>query len=134
MFVPPLPLAPRGFNLDGHLFSQPARFPSPFIPPFQGIYAIVTFGSGLFGQIYRPLYIGQSDNLSRRVTKEHEKFEDWKRSAAGLPLYYSLYVTHGSEKERCDLEGKLIDQYQPPCNEKRGAFWETMRRHYENKT
>jgi hypothetical protein len=40
MLNPTLHPAPRGVSFSGRFFTQPMRFPSPLIPPFQGIYGI----------------------------------------------------------------------------------------------
>ena len=117
--IPPLKPASGGIRFGTRDFTEPSRFPSPLIPPFSGIYVMLVPDSRGTPRPFRVLYIGESDNLSRRVTRQHEKFEHWTREAAGSQLYFAFHNTMGmSDLQRRDAECELINHYGPPCNTK----------------
>jgi hypothetical protein len=64
---------------------------------------------------HRPLYIGQTGDLSERPSLDHEKFPDWARAAHGKALYASYFVIL-PEQERKAAEKQLIEHYNPECN------------------
>jgi hypothetical protein len=119
--------APSGITLGDRVFTQPMRFPSMLIPPLPGLYAILVKDNGLFGSLMRPVYIGESEDLKKRLTVAHEKCDDWKREAAGRELYYALHTPVGmlNDQQRRAAERDLIDRLQPPCNIK-GSFWDEV--------
>jgi hypothetical protein len=124
-------IPPRGIYYKERRFSEPARFPSVLIPPFQGIYAILVPDTGLTPRPFRLLYIGESANLSERITKQHEKFEDWTREALGSQLYFAYHETIGmTDQQRRNAECELINHYNPPCNSRISAFWSELGKRY----
>jgi hypothetical protein len=137
MTLPPLSklhrIAPltQGVYYKERRFSEPARFPSVLVPSFQGIYAILVPDTGLTPRPFRLLYIGESANLSERITKQHERFEDWIREALGGRLYFAYHKTIGmTDQQRRDAECELINHYNPPCNSRISAFWSELGKRY----
>jgi excinuclease UvrABC nuclease subunit len=113
--VPPVVVA--GITFGKYRFCEPRSFPTILIPPIQGVYALMVQDSGWTPRKLRPIYIGESADLKKRLTPQHEKYDHWKREAAGLALYYAYHMTIGAtEKQRKDMEAELIGQYNPPCN------------------
>jgi excinuclease UvrABC nuclease subunit len=126
---PPLPS--QGIYYKDRRFSEPARFPSAPIPPLPGVYAILVRDTGLTPRPFRLLYIGESANLNERITKQHEKFEDWIREALGSHLYFAYHETIGmTDQQRRDVECELINHYNPPCNSRMSAFWSEVGKRY----
>lgn len=58
------------------------------------------------------LYIGQADDLSRRLST-HERWEEAKR--VGATRVYA-HLTQGGESVRCAEERDLIQRWNPPLN------------------
>ncbi len=63
------------------------------------------------GQYWRPLYIGETDNFSRRLPT-HERWTDAQR--AGATHIHAITVQQAAM--RAALEQRLIQDYQPPLN------------------
>ena len=98
-------------------FSGPMQFPAPLTLPFQGLYVIVVPDDKFTPRPFRLLYIGESADVKERATKQHEKFDDWVREAAGRPLYIGYSSTLGmTDQQRKGEECRLINEYNPPCN------------------
>jgi excinuclease UvrABC nuclease subunit len=65
--------------------------------------------------IHMLLYIGESDNVNRRVTN-HEKYQDWlKHVRNGNELCFS-YGSAGTS-DRARTEAALILKHKPPVND-----------------
>lgn len=88
---------------------------STFIPSFGGLYVIMVHDPTWSPLPYRPIYIGQAEELSERVCPSHEKYPSWIRAASGAYLYVAF--CHIEDKGvRSDLERRLITHYSPSCN------------------
>jgi hypothetical protein len=119
MLAPLLPHAFSGINLGGLQFSEPTQLREYFLPPVAGIYAILVPNSDWRPRPFGLLYVGESNFIANRLTKQHEKYSDWLRQANSKPLYYCHYATSlWTEKERKDAECALINHYRPQCNVK----------------
>ncbi len=69
---------------------------------------------------YRVLYFGESENLDDRgFYKSHHKYSCWKAEAGSdSNIYIGIHrMPNSSRKERREVEGKLIAEYHPVCNE-----------------
>jgi hypothetical protein len=63
---------------------------------------------------FRPLYFGQTKNLSDRHGGGHHKEDEVKRNGA---THICARVTSGSEADRLAEEKDLIENYKPVCND-----------------
>lgn len=107
----------QGIRYGDLTFSEPRAFPPVLMAPFQGIYAVVAPDPAFKPRPFRLLYIGETADLSKRLTDQHEKYSHWKREANGQTLYCAYYMTTmWTEQQRKDTEAALIKQYDPPCN------------------
>jgi excinuclease UvrABC nuclease subunit len=68
---------------------------------------------GIFNANMQIIYIGQTDNLRRRMN-EHKANSShlMHRYRPAFVLVEMIY----NEQERCNRERQLINAYQPPCN------------------
>jgi len=62
---------------------------------------------------WSPVYIGQTKNLSDRLSN-HEKEDCAKRNGA---KHIHIHKTEGSEAAKLKEEKDLIVRWKPPCNE-----------------
>lgn len=117
----PTPLAPwphgPGIVYGKLTFSEPRSFPPALMAPIAGVYAIVVPDISSMPRPFRLLYVGESTDMSKRLTDQHEKYAHWKREANGQALYfaYCMAITW-TEKQRKDAESAIIKEYNPPCN------------------
>jgi hypothetical protein len=103
------------------------QFPAPLPAPLSGLYVVVIPDPGWAPRQFRLLYLGESSNIEERATKQHEKYDDWLREAAGRPLSVGYSSTVGmTDQQRRDEEFKLIDLYNPPCNVRKSSFWDEV--------
>ena len=124
---------PDGIWFDGHHFTEPSHLlapETPFRPPeYPGVYVILTDALWCAPRPFAPLYFGQSHDMLSRASQQHENYESWRKQARltspGLAyrgLYRSFHYMFGSTKEERETrETQLIQQYQPPCNERYSA-------------
>ena len=107
-------------------FSEPHRFPYSLTPPpFEALYAILVADNGCRPRPYRPIYFGQTGNMSNRPTLSHEHFDDWCRVANGRENLFVSYawMIGSSEAERTNIEEGLIKRYNPVCNIQFNSFF-----------
>jgi hypothetical protein len=123
MLLPPpsrfsvVPSLTQGIRYGELMFSEPRMFPPTLMPPLQGIYVIVVPDAGMSPRQFRLLYVGESADVSKRLSDKHEKYNHWKREANGQTLYFAYCSTFGyTEEQRKDAEGAIISAYNPPCN------------------
>ncbi|HEV8413028.1 MAG TPA: TIR domain-containing protein [Bryobacteraceae bacterium] len=120
--VPPAPkLAGISFNsgLGLKSFGEPLIFPGFFSPLVggAGIYVLLAADSTWQPRQYRPLYFGETENFSQRVSTSHEHYGDWKRAAGSSLLYVAQLPMYGStQQDRRLVEKALVDWYDPPVN------------------
>ena len=115
-FPPPSPVTP-GINYGNFRFSEPRLFPALTVPPFEGIYAILVTDMKFRPRPFRLLYIGETGDLGRDITLQHEKLDDWTREAHGHPLFVAWHtMISASSQQRRSAELELINVYRPPCN------------------
>jgi hypothetical protein len=99
-----------GFRLGGYPFTTPRRWSFPLLmPPGGGIYVVLDADS-------KPLYIGECNSFTDRLTIRHEKLAWCRREAKGSDLYVALHGMFGTSEERKSRECELIRLYDPPCN------------------
>jgi hypothetical protein len=108
-----------GIYFRDRRFSEPSPFNSANTIPSQGIYAILVRDEGYTPRPFQIIYFGESDKLARRVNPLHESYEEWVRQARGAALYVAFYNTAGTpNRQRKELQKQLIEDYNPPCNER----------------
>ena len=97
----------------------------PHAYPYQpldlpGVYVILVFDDQWRPKPYRPLYVGESEDLWNRTTIAHEKYVWWQVHAGTVTsLYRAFYPLLASTRsQRLAVESTLIAQYNPPCNER----------------
>jgi hypothetical protein len=112
----------QGINFNSSMgkqcFSEPMVFPS-YIPLLSGtgIYAILVPDAVWNPKPYRPIYFGETEDFSQRVSIAHERYGDWRREAGSAQLYVAQLWMFGSSKQgRTSIERGLIDAYKPTCN------------------
>lgn len=67
--------------------------------------------------IWCPIYIGESENVLKRLTKNHEHYEDWKNELKyGEKLYFNIADVDDYCRERA--EAALIFEIKPKLNDK----------------
>jgi hypothetical protein len=112
-------------------FSGPMQFPAQLSAPLSGLYVIVVPDVGWTPRQFRLLYFGESSDMKERATKQHEKYDDWLREAAGRPLYVGYSSTVGmTDQQRGDEECRLIDMCNPPCDIRKSSFWDEVAAHW----
>ena len=62
---------------------------------------------------YKLIYIGETEDYSKRNYSNHHKKEKIEKANANA---WGYCVTASKEKDRTDKESDLIDSYNPPCN------------------
>jgi hypothetical protein len=113
----PRPLPQPGIYFLSWQFTEPRLLGTGLIAPTQGIYVIMLSDISWQPRQFRPIYIGESENLNKRVCDLHEKYTDWRREAGGLGLFMAYRVTMGmTAQQRKGIEEVLIKRYDPPCN------------------
>ena len=115
----PIESALPGIYFRDLRFSEPLPFNSAITIPTQGIYAILIRDEGYTPRPFQILYFGESDRLARRVNTQHESREEWVRQARGADLFVAFYNTAGTPgRLRKELAKQLIQDYNPPCNQR----------------
>ena len=97
------------------LFNAPQPHNTTYVPSYGGIYAVMVYDSTWKPLPYRPIYIGEAQNLSERVCQIHEKYDSWVRAACGGQLYVAFHCIEG-EAARKAAERRLIEHFKPECN------------------
>ena len=106
-----------GIRFNNNDFSEPTAFGGIWLPMWPGLYAILVSDSRWSPRPYRVIYFGKAVDLSSRVTRSHEKFDEWNRVARAGILYLAvLSMPISSERERAAIEEDLIKHYAPECN------------------
>jgi hypothetical protein len=109
-----------GIYFRDRRFSEPSPFNSAITIPSQGIYAILVRDEGFAPRPFQVLYFGESDKLARGVNAQHESYGEWERQARGAALYVAFYNTAGTPgRQRKELARVLIQDYNPPCNDRK---------------
>lgn len=119
--------APSGIRWGNQDFTPPRGWESiaSTRPPGGGIYVVMARSDNWQPKPFRPLYFGECESFSTRLTDSHEKLSSWKREAGGSTLYVAVCnLGRTSSEYRKTVEYELIQQYDPPCNIKGtlGAF------------
>ena len=98
----------KGYWLDEHKVSAPMD---------SGVYCVyaATYLPDTDRVFLRELiYVGESDNVGRRL-EGHERTSDWKkRLRNGETLCYSMAPVESADRVR--TEAAVIHKYKPPCN------------------
>jgi len=82
-----------------------------------GVYVLLVPSTAWGPRQYRPIYFGESDDFSKRITTSHEHYWDWMREAGPAQVYVAYLWMYGSrQQDRLSTEQALIDWYKPPIN------------------
>jgi hypothetical protein len=109
-------------------FSGPFPFATAPKHSWSGIYAVCAYDATWGPRPYRIIYFGESGNMAERVTPSHENFPAWVRAAG---TRFNLYVAfhNVTRLERMTVEKRLIEHYNPACNQVHNAFRGLLARH-----
>lgn len=114
---------PDGITFGERIFTEPRRYPTTMggpnllVPAEQGLYAILTPDETCGPRPFAVLYFGEARNLSERLNRDHEKYAEWMKTAAGRGLYFGYHLTVGyTYDQRREAEVELIRAYKPVCN------------------
>lgn len=109
-----------GITFLNRAFTEPSPISLTLPPVSSGIYAVMVPDPSCTPRPYRVIYFGESNNLSRCVTDNHECFNDWVREAGGAANIYVAFCTTPllREEQRRWANSDLIAEYQPVCNVK----------------
>ncbi len=103
-----------------YLFSEPERLPNWKPPYLAGIYAILLDEpAGPEGE-FRPIYFGETNDLSESgLIQQHPLHDCWyKQIGSVYRLYIAIHeMADSSSAERQGRQKELITQYRPICNE-----------------
>lgn len=86
------------------------------LPSHSGVYFVYrcTLTPSNTVSIHQLLYIGEGENVNRRVTS-HNKFADWRKHLRpGEELCFSTCPVESYYRER--VEAAYIFKHKPPCN------------------
>jgi hypothetical protein len=101
-------------NFDGYYEEEELPLNKHKCSGIYVVYAGEEAGGG--PELYRLLYIGESENIAKRPSKDHEKYEDWKNQLMEDEiLYFSFAEVDSNYREQA--EAALIYHYEPICNE-----------------
>ncbi len=62
---------------------------------------------------WTPIYVGETDNLQRRLTSNHEKMPCVKRNAG---THVHSHTSSDDASVRQKEEADIIEKWNPPCN------------------
>ncbi len=105
---------------DKYEFSEPSRIAKWVPPESAGLYVILKPDLSSSPLPLKPIYFGQSEDLSERgFIKSHHKYKDWiKKVGEEEHIFIAIHQMLGSsEEERKTIEAELIAKYQPVCND-----------------
>lgn len=102
-------MAEHKLNFKGYWPVPPANAVSD-----SGIYCIYAGHPGRDSS-KKPIYIGQTENLRKRL-RDHDKLKEWERKAGRKPLHYSFAEFDGDDLK--DVEWAMIYKHQPICNDR----------------
>jgi hypothetical protein len=94
-------------------FSEPN---SSFLLPGSGLYVVLAPDTTATPRPFLPLYFGETGDFTRRITKNHEHCDDWRRHTNEL-YFAQLFMPGSTQAQRREIEQALIEWYAPPCNE-----------------
>lgn len=107
-------------SLANCLFSEPEQLPR-WKPPFMaGIYAILVDEPSGTGSGFRPIYFGETADMSESgLIQNHPLHDCWyKQTGSIYRLYIAIHeMADSSQVERQRVQTELIKQYRPICNE-----------------
>jgi hypothetical protein len=112
-FIGPTPLR---LTYKSVSLKSPRPFSSTYVPSSGGLYAVMVRDAACSPLPYRLIYAGKAGSLSQRVCGGHEKYLSWERAARGAQLFVAFYLV-GDESTRTRFERRIIQHYQPECNE-----------------
>lgn len=102
------------------LFSEPERLPSWKPPYMAGIYAILVDDPSSTPVPFRPIYFGETYDMSESGLIQHHHLHDcwYKQTGSVYRLYIAISeMPESSTAERQRVQTELIKQYRPICNE-----------------
>jgi excinuclease UvrABC nuclease subunit len=124
------PVRTQNIQFKNRIFTDPCNIRFASIPSSQGIYAVMVADTTAKPRPYRVIYFGEAVNMSKRLTRSHEKYSEWVRAANGGPLYVAFHFTANmSDEQRRSAENELICHYNPCCNIKAdhsAAMWKAL--------
>lgn len=102
------------------LFTEPERLTSWKPPYMAGIYAILVDDPSNPKVPFRPIYFGETDDMSEKgLIQNHPLHDCWyKQTKSVYRLYIALcQMPDSTQAERHKLKIDLIKEYRPFCNE-----------------
>lgn len=105
-------------EVGGHVFSNLTPFKAFLEAPEPGAGIYIFLGVDIScGDLFFPLYVGQTHDFSQRVGVHHPQYGRAKLQARS-GFYIAFYPMPGSsERTRCELERQFIRALQPKLNE-----------------
>lgn len=103
-----------------YLFSEPERLTSWKPPYMAGIYAIMVDEPPHVEGEFRPIYFGETADMSEADLIQHHPLHDcwYKQLGSVYRLYIAIHeMPDSSWAERQQVLGELLEQYDPICNE-----------------
>jgi len=102
-----------------YMFSEPVPF-SLWNPPGEaGVYTVLVRDPKVKPKKYRPIYFGESGNLSEPgLLKTHPRYMCWlKEAGAESGLFVAVHpMPRSTADRRVAVAVELIEQYDPYCN------------------
>ena len=107
----------ESIRYSDYIFTYPAIWTTSGIPDVAGLYAIQIADDGATPRPFRLIYVGQADNLNRRMSEHwRDDLPLWSDDGA-RSLYVSLLLAPSStEERRCEAEAVIIRNYAPRFN------------------
>lgn len=81
--------------------------------PFKPVVGNYIFAKETKPREWIPIYVGETDNLQRRLTPNHEKMPCIKRYGG---THIHTHSSSDDEAIRQKEEADIIDKWNPPCN------------------
>ena len=103
-----------------YLFSEPERLLGWKPPYLAAIYAILVDDPSCTPVPFRPIYFGETDDLSAPgLIQRHPLHDCWyKQTGSVYRLYIAIFdMAESSLAERQQVQTELIKRYRPICNE-----------------
>ncbi|MBW4984155.1 hypothetical protein KZZ07_16550 [Mameliella sp. CS4] len=97
-------------NLDGlYYYFTVTKIPA-LLPPASGVYNICR----IVPDGFVPLYVGETENLHKRLVLEMSKHEGFSRSLDHGATHIGYHLAE--EEDRLRIETELRHSLSPPCN------------------
>ncbi|MEW5902122.1 MAG: hypothetical protein AB1715_11720, partial [Acidobacteriota bacterium] len=101
------------------VFAEPVPLTAWTAPFRSGLYAILVPDPGATPRPFRPIYFGESEDISdQSFINKHPKYPCWINEAGDVSkLYIAVYhMPFSTREQRLAVESSLISEYRPVCN------------------